>query len=105
MKSLFCLVAGMGLFTVTMHALPAKIGLSGIPGISDRERSVAPVPEPLWVGGASTSIERERRLGGAPEEVRGRAGTVLPCGFPLPMSSDERCIERQRTHCIQHSSD
>jgi hypothetical protein len=51
-----------------MHALPAKIGLSGIPGISDKERSVAPEPEPLWVGGPSIGIERERRLGGPPSQ-------------------------------------
>src|SRR4029450_9249848 len=78
-----------------MHALPAKIGVSGISGISDRERGVARKPEPLWIGSSSTSVGRERRLGEPPRSpvLSRRHGASL--GFPLPMSSDQRCIERQ----------
>ena len=39
-----------------LHALPAEIGLSGIPGISGRERGVAWKPKPPmdWGGSASS---------------------------------------------------
>ena len=36
--------------TFGVHALPAEFRLSGIPGISDRERSVEAKPHPLWIG-------------------------------------------------------
>jgi hypothetical protein len=38
-----------------MHALPAEIGLSGIPGISGRERGVRRKRDPLAIGPAAAA--------------------------------------------------
>jgi hypothetical protein len=64
-----------------MHALPAEIGLSGISGISGRERGVPEMPGPHGWGQAHQ--RRAQQQGGEPlREPVPRAGTVIPFRDP-----------------------
>jgi hypothetical protein len=68
-----------------VYALPAKFGLSGIPGISGRERGVEAKRHPLWIGGfalPSGSSPQGEKLG------EGDAHVVAPSPSLCPLAGE-----------------